>query len=322
MKKKKNKLGLFAVLAIILMTGSGVLLERTVNVLSSRAGAPATIVLLLISVSVFTVGTAWLGQTVSRHSICRSRPGSGNSIVFALLLIAAGLLLLGFNTGFLPGIWRDFFFSWPMLVFVFGAVELCRFRFFNGVILAATGKFFLIAQMAAVYPDDGRYEQFVATFWPVLVIVFGLLILFSIVFKPGCFRFDRHSGRGYWDDSYAASPEANSEGKIDYRFIFSGTEQVILDPVFKGGTIELILGGMELDLRHTSLREGETVLYVKALLGGLVVKAPAEWHIEIRSRAILGGVDDSREKNYSPDPAGKLIIVAKCVLGGVAIKPE
>jgi predicted membrane protein len=97
-------------------------------------------------------------------------------------------------------------------------------------------------------------------------------------------------------------------------------EQVILDPVFKGGMIETVFGGMELDLRRTSLPEGETYLYVKAVFGGVEIKAPEDWLIEIRSEAVLGGVTDDRIKSQNMDHTRKLIIVANAVFGGVTVR--
>jgi predicted membrane protein len=97
-------------------------------------------------------------------------------------------------------------------------------------------------------------------------------------------------------------------------------EQVILDPEFKGGYIETVFGGMDLDLRRTSLPEGETFLNIKAVFGGVEIKAPAEWFIEIRTNSSFGGVSDERYKSQNIDFSKKLIITGEAVFGGITIE--
>jgi len=77
---------------------------------------------------------------------------------------------------------------------------------------------------------------------------------------------------------------------------------------------------MELDLRRTSLPEGETFLYVRAVFGGVEIKAPDNWHIETRSESFLGGVSDERSKHQQIDFSRKLIVAANAVFGGVSIE--
>ena len=77
---------------------------------------------------------------------------------------------------------------------------------------------------------------------------------------------------------------------------------------------------MELDLRRTSLAEGDTFLYVKAVFGGVEITAPDNWDIEIHSKGFVGGVSDSRVKNIEKDHTKKLIIIAQSTFGGIEIK--
>ena len=226
--------------------------------------------------------------------------------------------MLSFNTGTLNPVWKSFFFSWPMLLFVIGAVNVCKFHFIPGIICAAAGKFFLIEKAADIFPGDFAYEQFASTYWPALIIIFGVIILLGTLIRPG--RFNRNRHKGNWKKDYAPDENENNDGKINYQFVFSGTEQVILDPVFRGGTIDVTFGGMELDLRRTSLAEGDTFLYVKAVFGGVEITAPDNWDIEIHSKGFVGGVSDSRVKNIEKDHTKKLIIIAQSTFGGIEIK--
>jgi predicted membrane protein len=306
---KKNTL--FAVCSIVMMAGGGLLLDRTLNVFYNTSSAVTVISSLLLSVFLYIAGAILMGRCMNKNRSRHSCTGIHDGTVFALLLIAAGMLLLGFNTGNLPGVWRKFIFSWPMLLLVAGIVNVCRFRFISGTIIAVSGIFFLFSKAAGIYPDY-LYEQFLSTFWPVLIIALGMLLFFAILLKPK--RFGRK------DECRKGTQNANADGKINYRFVFSGTEQVILDPVFRGGSIEAVFGGMELDLRHSSLPEGDTFLHVKAIFGGVEITVPDSWDIEIHQKSFAGGVDDSRIRNSDRDKSRKLIIIAESTFGGIEIK--
>jgi predicted membrane protein len=109
---------------------------------------------------------------------------------------------------------------------------------------------------------------------------------------------------------------------IDTEVVFGGSEQVYLDPVFRGGQISTVFGGVKLDLRRTELPEGETWLTVESVFGGVEIDAPAEWNIEIRGESVFGGFTDRRPSAVG-DGYGdgrKLIIKASCVFGGGEIK--
>jgi predicted membrane protein len=307
-ENKKN--ALFAVSSIILMVGGGLLLSRTLTVFYSESSALSVVLLSLLSVLLYTVGVFLMGRCADRRRIRRSYAGISNGAVFALLLVAYGMLLLGFTTDYFPYPWKLFFFSWPMLLFVAGILYVCRGRLILGVILAVTGKFLLFSKADDVYLYD-IHGQFLSTYWPIFIIVLGIFIFLSIIMTPRLFTYN-----GSGKDSYTG----NRDGKINYQSTFSGTEQVILDPIFKGGNIETLFGGINLDLRRTSLAEGDTFLNVQTTFGGIEIKAPDNWDIEIHSSTFAGGVNDSRMKNNDKDKSRKLIIIAKCTFGGIEIK--
>ncbi|MDR1119948.1 MAG: DUF5668 domain-containing protein [Dysgonamonadaceae bacterium] len=312
MENKKNVL--FVACSIVLMAGGGLLLERMMNVFYRTSSDIMVILLSLLSVFLYVAGAVLMGRCTNKNRLHRSYVGIHNGTVFALLLIAAGVLLLGFNTGYLPLEWRNFFFSWPMLLLVIGFMNVCRFRFISGIIIIVAGMFLFLSRATAAYFP----ESFLSTYWPVLIIVLGILLFLAILLKPK--RFGRKCIDGYRKDIHHANAGADGDGKINYRFVFSGMEQVVLDPVFRGGNIEAIFGGMELDLRRTSLPEGDTFLHVKAIFGGVEITVPDSWEIEIHPKPFAGGVDDSRMKNSDRDKSRKLVVIAECTFGGIEIK--
>lgn len=319
MAAKTNKSVFLSALALVLMTGSGFLLGWTINTLSHSIETWLTFITVLVSVFLYVAGATWIGRILAQHGSEWKIGGFHNGIIFSLLAIGTGMLLLCLNRGILPVGWKYFFISWPMLLFVLGSCALCTVHYTPGIILAAVGTFFLVPRFATLFPGTSFDGQFLSVWWPVFIIIGGVLIFFSILFRPKHFcRVHPHRAKDYWKN-HQVKQEENSDGKIDFKSIFSGMDQVILDPVLKGGTIEAVFGGVDLDLRKTSLREGETFLYVKAVFGGVEIKAPEDWHIEIRSESFCGGVTDDRHKSKDIDYSRKLILVAEAVFGGIAI---
>jgi Membrane-bound serine protease (ClpP class) len=320
MDTTKNKRDvLFFISSIILMIAGGLLLTLTLNVYYLSLHAFAAISLTLLSIFLYVFGATLMGRCLAKKNVHRCANNDVNGgLVFALILVAVGLLLLGFNTGFLPAVWKGFFFSWAILIFIFGCGCLCNRHFIWGIILMVVGKFFLLSNVSNIYPDAlVLYEKIISTYWPIGIIFIGLLILLSIFTRSK--KFYLHT-KVRWRGDNTPNESENHDGKINYYLTFSGTEQVILDPVFKGGNIDITFGGMELDLRRTSLAEGDTYLYVKVVFGGVEITAPDHWDIEIRQNRFAGGIEDSRVKGLEKDKTRKLIIVAKCTFGGIEIK--
>ena len=314
-----NKMYLVAVTSIVLMVGGIALLNVTLNILYGILPALFVILLSLSSVFLYVIGALLAGRCITGgKQRFAGVDGINHNAVFALVLVAIGLLLLEFNMDLLPHIWRGFFFSWPMALLVFGIGQLFKPNFVWGVVLSLTGIFFLFSKASYIYPDIELYEQFIYTFWPLLIIIAGVLILLSAVFRPVHRRMRFHHKTDCGDKQ--PNQSENNDGKINYRLAFSGTEQVILDPVFKGGNIEITFGGLELDLRRTALAEGDTFLYINVVFGGVELTVPDNWNIELRPNRFAGGIEDSRVKGVEIDRTRKLIVIAKCAFGGIDIK--
>ena len=315
MDSKTNKSVLLSVLALAVMACSALLLGYTINVLSLSIEIGLTFILILTAIFLYVIGASLMGRIIIHRGEYWKTGAFHNGITFALLVIGTGSLLLCLNGGLLPMAWKCFFISWPMLLFVLGCAALCRIHYISGIILTAIGIFLLVP----LFPDTPFDKQFLSVWWPVFIVLGGLLLFVSILIKPKKHLGSSHChSKGDWENNYLTTE--NQDGTINHKFVFSGTEQVFLDPVFKGGSIETVFGGMELDLRKTSIAEGETYLYVKAVFGGVEIKAPEDWHIEVRSESAFGGATDDRHKSEDIDHTRKLIIFAKAVFGGVVVK--
>ena len=244
---------------------------------------------------------------------CCSNNHRMKKFVFGALVIAAGGLLLAFNMGYLPIMYKPIVFSWQSLLIALGITNLFNRegRVF-GLILMGVGTFFMIPLI------HGFSFSFVSVFWPVLLIFLGLLI---IIKRSTAHRFHhRMHGKIHGKDCRRQAFKLE-DGFIEESNIFSGTKRII-DPVeFKGGRISNIFGGTELDLTHVTLAEGRNVLEIECVFGGISLIVPADWNVQIAIESVLGGFTDKRRSiNPTPDQNRVLVIKGSAIFGGGDIK--
>ncbi|MDR2233478.1 MAG: cell wall-active antibiotics response protein [Tannerella sp.] len=316
MESTTNKSVFLSVIALALMAGSGLLLSWAINLHGTSIAPGIIMIVILGAVFLYIAGATMMGRIVVRGGEYGKYGGAHNGITFAFLVIGLGILWLCLNNGVVPEMWKPFLISWPMLLFALGCMELCKIRSVSGLILAAIGTYFLVPR----FPGTPIDTQFLATSWPVFLVIAGVLIIFSILIKPKRFRWSSYVEKSEWGTGQNDKSTGNQDGMVNYEIIFSGMEQVVLDTVFKGGRVSTVFGGMELDLRRTSLAdEGVATLHVETVFGGINIKAPGEWNIEIHSSSVFGGVSDRRIPVQEKDMTRKLVIFAEAVFGGITI---
>jgi len=220
-----------------------------------------------------------------------------------LLIIAIGLVILLHRLNVFSPWLEDVLISWQMLLIVIGVWNL----FFNqskvaGFILIAVGGFFLIPDLF-ILPHDFRRN-----FWPLLLIVVGVFILFRAFPKKTPPSFNPVTG-----DPMEVIDETN---------IFSGSEKRIASQNFRGGKITSIFGGSEIDFTASHLAEGTNVLEVFYMFGGSSITVPNDWVVVNKVTSILGGFSDKRnvKPTQTPDTGKTLIIQGFVMFGGGEIK--
>jgi predicted membrane protein len=270
-------------------------------------------------------------QNFQHHSLRRR-------LVWGGLIIVAGLVLLGRNFGFMPQDLFPVLVSWQMLLIVLGFISIFYARFWNGIILLLVGGFFLVPKLSIAFPAyfDWAGDDFVHVYYPVLLIAGGILLIISWFMpqkhKPYRRKYFGHPHHNYPKYNYnrnenpvneTAISENQENGKrlLNRDVVFSGCDEIYLDEVFYGGQMSVVFGGINLDLRRTSLPEGETFLEINAVFGGVEIYVPDSWLIELHIDTVAGGFSDSRLIDSGKiDTGRKLIITGSFVFGGGDIK--
>ena len=78
-------------------------------------------------------------------------------------------------------------------------------------------------------------------------------------------------------------------------------------------------GGAKLDFREAELLEGETVLNIFALMGGVTLLVPRDIDVEVEGSGIMGGFTHLSQR-ADDENAPLLRITGLAVMGGVEIK--
>jgi len=230
--------------------------------------------------------------------------------IFGLLVIAAGALLIAFNQGYIPDEYRHIFFSWQMFLIALGLINLGTWdSWVPGIVLIAIGGFFLLPELSP------QTHDIAIQFWPVLLIVLGIFI----IFKKRRFR-GHHRWHHNWEHQGDSENFKFENGFIEEANVFSGNKKIVSPGEFKGGRISNLFGGSEIDLTQTTLAEGDNFLDIDCVFGGISLIVPGDWDIRIMVKTVMGGFVDKRSNVRSTDTTRKLIIRGKATFGGGEIK--
>ena len=251
--------------------------------------------------------------TMHRHRAARA------GFFFALLAIVAGALILVFNTGAALALYKPVIFSWPMLITIIGfycLVSNHRFSF-SALYITIVGLFLLIPRIEASGMTLLGWDipqHFASTYWPVLLIVAGMLGIIYLIVRPR-----RKCRNKYWkNEGHYSHYTHHNFKKGGVNTVFGSGKHIILDPLFEGGEVNAVFGEVTLDLRKAGLPEGKSVvLEVNIVFGNAIILVPEKWNISVHATPVAGAFVDNRDlSNYSPDMSCSLDIHVNSVFSG------
>lgn len=127
---------------------------------------------------------------------------------------------------------------------------------------------------------------------------------------------------------HSARPQDVDRGdQVRLLHICSGGETQFGAQRFGGGDATSIMGGFELDLRGAHIAPGETaVLDVLAVMGGGCLRVPADWEVDSRVLAIMGGVkvaaptETAGTESLHGGSGPRLRLEGVTLMGGIEVK--
>lgn len=242
---------------------------------------------------------------------------SGKFLI-AVLLISAGVLMFARNMGWIHGEIYHLIVSWQTLLVFLGLYFLARRNYVAGVAVLLTGVYFLLGRLYCL-PENSREMV-----WPVALIAVGIAFLFKAKRKSDYFR-SIHSNEtcGSFDSKIEGDESCGchtSDGFLNSNNVFGGVRHVVLDEVFKGAKIRNSFGGTTIDLRHTHIEKGETIIDIECNWGGVELYIPSDWKVINQCSPFFGGCDDKRWQAAITDPERILIIRGSITFGGLEIR--
>ena len=233
-------------------------------------------------------------------------------IMLGVLLILISGVLFGINMGYIPETFKQVLWSWQMLLILIGIMSLCRRNILFGLFMKLAGCLLLIPKLSVVFPNvfpDNLNQLYI----PLLLSMAGIIILVKAFYKRK--RGDKH---GQCWNRHTSKQSINGDfSKVN---TFGKGEYIVLEPEFQGGSIKTTFGATEVDLRKTSLPEGDTYLDITTVFGGVVLFIPNEWKVITQIEVVFSGIEDKRRASASIDESKRLILAGSCVFGGCVIQ--
>src|SRR5262249_8357615 len=134
----------------------------------------------------------------------------------------------------------------------------------------------------------------------------------------------RPPNRATLGNGSTTEPNADVRNLLNEVAIFGGVDRRVVTSDFRGGAINAIFGGVDLDLSHAEMTQPQAELEVNAIFGGVELRVPDDWRVVSRNQAIFGGYDDKTGTSDLPDnpdsPRKTLILTGSVIFGGVEIK--
>jgi hypothetical protein len=252
----------------------------------------------------------------------RQRKKFNTGILIGLAIIIAGAIMLLENLDMGFGIHAlDY---WPVILILIGIGKILDCRrpkcIYWGVIFIGIGILFQLNNLGIInfWFDD---------LWPILIILAGIAIIQGTFRKPGCCgsgRYHHHhwrhgSGDGHsWDGPFHSRKDTLNDEFITISTVLSGAEYKIINKKFKGGQIDSVLSGCELDFTSAEMDGSRAELAVSAVLGSVEMRVPSNWEVVIDGSPVMGSIEN---KTTPPIEMGKkLVIKGSSVMGSIEVR--
>lgn len=191
------------------------------------------------------------------------------------------------------------------------------------------------------------FGDFFSNWWPALIILAGLISIYSnprmplwplFIISAGALLLlqnleviDVSVWQVIWPTAlivaglsfvihggFGRSQKVN-DSSSDISLAFSGVESTNTSDDYQGGKINVAFGGVELDLREATIKGDRARLEIFVAFGGIELRVPKEWEVRTSGFPLFGGWEDSTSKPTGKNPP-VLEISGTCMFGGVEIK--
>jgi predicted membrane protein len=230
-----------------------------------------------------------MNNTVSPPGV-RATP----QLIMGLLIIVVGVLFTLDNMGVADA--SRYLRYWPAGLILVGLVKLWQSGNSGG---AFGGAMFVLVGGVLLLSTTGMLDFELSDMWPLIFVFIGASMV--------------------WRGVQGRHPTpSDSAATVSGVAILAGVKQGNNARAFKGGDLTAVMGSCEIDLRQASI-EGEAVIDVFAMWGGIEIRVPETWAVVSRVVPLLGGVED---KTHPPQAttSQRLVLRGFAIMGGIEVK--
>lgn len=192
-----------------------------------------------------------------------------------------------------------------------------------GAILVGVGGLLLLRNLGIFWIPFHRI-------WPFALIVLGGFLIWQTMGRsrsrgdggaspnPGERSID---GATAGVSAMAGSGGRASVAQLNEFALCGGGHRLVQSSDFRGGTITVIAGGFDIDLREAAMRGDSVAVEIFAMMGGVVLRVPESWKVIVNVTPLLGGTD-MKARSIPPleGPVKTLVLNGVILMGGMEIK--
>lgn len=232
-----------------------------------------------------------------------AKRGTGR-LVAGLIVIAVGaLFLLGTLDVLNVDIGEIFGWIASILLIAFGLGILVAQRFRRvlfPLILVGIGLFILL----------GNLEIDAYQYWPVILIIVGVAIIFRG-------RHGRSHDAGQRDGGQ--SSVTSTDGEVNINCTLGEANERVETDDFRGGRASVTMGNASLDLRDSEVAHRPATLDVSLTMAGLNLRVPPHWAVSMETDVTMGEAEDKRWRIDMATGTPHLVINGKVTMGNLEI---
>lgn len=237
-------------------------------------------------------------------------------VVGGILVVVAGSLFLARELGADIPHWL---FTWKTFLIAIGIITGVKHNFRNAwwFFLVAIGGVFLLGDF---YPML-NIKPFI---WPVLIILFGLMMIFKprrkFNHRRWAYAHHNYSRYGQQGNCYTREDSVNDD-YVESTSFMGGVKKNVLSKKFKGADITNVFGGAEINLSQADM-DSTATMELTNVFGGTKLIIPAHWEINSELVSVFGSIEDKRpvQPNATLGDSKILVLKGTTFFGGIDIK--
>lgn len=222
-----------------------------------------------------------------------------SNIMWGLMLIALGVII-GLNSLEITSIELFFDGWWTLFIIIPSFIGLITESEKTGSIIGLIIGVLLLLGCQ----DIISFETFWKLLIPMILVILGLSIIFKDMFNS---KINRK----------ISELNKNSKSEKNVSAYFTGQKVAYSKEEFDGINMEVVFGGIKLDLRKAIIKK-DVVINARAIFGGIDILVPENINVVVSSSSMFGGVDNNRE--IKQDNKITIYVNGSSLFGGIDIK--